>query len=58
MADDVSFIGVDGSVKGWNEEFLSQIGLQELCKNDFERLGGVDKVVKPTTHLLLTALPC
>lgn len=39
-------VGVDGSVKGWQEEFLNDVGLSELCENDFERLGGVDKVVR------------
>jgi len=38
-------VGVDGSVKGWQEDFLTEIGLEDLCKDDFKRLGGVDKVV-------------
>ena len=40
-------VGVDGSVKGWQEDFLKTIGLEELCEDNFRRLGGVDKVVCP-----------
>lgn len=40
-------VGVDGSVKGWQEEFLGQIGLQELSEDNFKRMGGVDRVVSP-----------
>lgn len=35
-------IGVDGSVKGWQGDFLKDIGLGELVENNFERLGGVN----------------
>ncbi|BCR99021.1 FGGY-family carbohydrate kinase [Aspergillus luchuensis] len=35
-------VGVDGSVKGWQEDFLKQIGLEDLSKDDFKRMGGVD----------------
>jgi FGGY-family pentulose kinase len=38
-------VGVDGSVKGWQEDFLTAIGLEELCKDNFKRIGGVDGVV-------------
>ena len=38
-------VGVDGSVKGWQEDFLKKIGLGELTEDNFKRLGGVDKVV-------------
>lgn len=38
-------IGVDGSEKGWQEDFFNQIGLGDLTKNNFERMGGVDGVV-------------
>ena len=38
-------VGVDGSVKGWQEDFLTTIGLEDLCKDNFKRLGGVDGVV-------------
>lgn len=41
-------VGVDGSVKGWQAEFLYAIGLEELCKDNFKHIGGVDGVV----HLL------
>lgn len=40
-------VGVDGSVKGWQEDFLKEIGLEDLTKDDFKRIGGVDKVVSP-----------
>lgn len=34
-------IGVDGSMKGWSEEFLTTIGLPELAEDNFRRIGGV-----------------
>lgn len=37
-------VGVDGSVKGWQEDFLTEIGLEDLCEDNFKRMGGVDKV--------------
>lgn len=37
-------VGVDGSVKGWQEDFLKEIGLEDLCEDNFKRLGGVDGV--------------
>ena len=40
-------VGVDGSVKGWQEDFLTSIGLEDLCADDFKRMGGVDGVVSP-----------
>lgn len=41
-------VGVDGSVKGWQEDFLTEIGLRELCEDNFKRLGGVDGEVCPS----------
>lgn len=38
-------VGVDGSVKGWQDDFLAEIGLSELAEDNFKRLGGVDRVV-------------
>lgn len=35
-------IGVDGSTTGWNKEFLVSLGLEDLCANDFSRMGGVE----------------
>jgi FGGY-family pentulose kinase len=35
-------IGVGGSTTGWQEDFLQNIGLGELCEGDFEKLGGID----------------
>ncbi|AGO13954.1 AaceriAGR092Wp [[Ashbya] aceris (nom. inval.)] len=32
--------GVDGSTSGWSREFLEQIGLGELCEDNFRKLGG------------------
>jgi len=40
-------VGVDGSVKGWQEDFLNEIGLGELKDDNFKRMGGVDGVVGP-----------
>ncbi|KAK4993180.1 hypothetical protein LTR50_000667 [Elasticomyces elasticus] len=37
-------VGVDGSVKGWQEDFLTDIGLKDLCEDNFKRMGGVDGV--------------
>ncbi|KAF2025261.1 Pentulose kinase [Setomelanomma holmii] len=37
-------VGVDGSVKGWQEDFLTEIGLEDLVQDSFKRMGGVDKV--------------
>ena len=34
-------VGIDGSVKGWQEDFLRTIGLSELCEDNFRRMGGV-----------------
>ena len=39
-------VGVDGSVKGWQDDFLKEIGLEELVEDNFKRLGGVDGVVR------------
>jgi len=38
-------VGVDGSVKGWQEDFYETIGLGDLAKDNFLRMGGVDGVV-------------
>jgi len=37
-------VGVDGSVKGWQEDFYEAIGLEDLTKDNFIRMGGVDGV--------------
>ncbi|KAF3939576.1 Ribulokinase [Dactylella cylindrospora] len=34
-------VGIDGSVKGWQEDFLVSIGLPELVEDGFKRMGGV-----------------
>ncbi|CEJ85547.1 Putative FGGY-family pentulose kinase [[Torrubiella] hemipterigena] len=36
-------VGVDGTVKGWQEDFYRQIGLEDLVEDDFLRMGGVDR---------------
>lgn len=38
-------VGVDGSVKGWQEDFLKDIGLEDLSEDNFKRMGGVQGVV-------------
>jgi len=43
-------VGVDGSVKGWQEDFLEEIGLGDLCEDNFKRMGGVDGVVSPARY--------
>lgn len=40
-------VGVDGSVKGWQEDFYHDIGLGDLVEDNFKRMGGVDGVVSP-----------
>ncbi|EAQ83942.1 hypothetical protein CHGG_10346 [Chaetomium globosum CBS 148.51] len=37
-------VGVDGSVKGWQEDFYRDIGLGELADDGFKRVGGVNGV--------------
>ncbi|KAI7975623.1 hypothetical protein EIK77_005989 [Talaromyces pinophilus] len=37
-------VGVDGSVKGWQDDFLKEIGLEDLVTEDYKRMGGVDGV--------------
>ncbi|KAI9833686.1 MAG: hypothetical protein M1826_006777 [Phylliscum demangeonii] len=37
-------VGVDGSVKGWQEDFLKEIGLEDLTKDGFKQMGGVNGV--------------
>ncbi|PHH50717.1 putative sugar kinase YDR109C [Ceratocystis fimbriata CBS 114723] len=34
-------VGVDGSVKGWQDDFYKTIGLEELTHDDYLRVGGV-----------------
>ncbi|KKA31160.1 hypothetical protein TD95_002289, partial [Thielaviopsis punctulata] len=34
-------VGVDGSVKGWQDDFYKTIGLEELVHDEFLRIGGV-----------------
>lgn len=43
-------VGVDGSEKGWQQDFFDEIGLSDLAKNDFERMGGVHGVVRFSPH--------
>ena len=46
-------VGVDGSVKGWQGDFLETIGLGDLVKDNFRRLGGVNgEVSPPSLHLV------
>ncbi|KAI1825098.1 Nup93/Nic96-domain-containing protein [Xylaria intraflava] len=37
-------VGVDGSVKGWQEDFYHTIGLGDLVEDNFKRMGGVNGV--------------
>ncbi|VUC35125.1 unnamed protein product [Clonostachys rosea] len=37
-------VGVDGSEKGWQQDFFETIGLGDLAKDDFKRMGGVNGV--------------
>jgi ribulose kinase len=38
-------LGVDGSTVGWQEDFLKDIGLEDLTDDNFKRLGGVHRIV-------------
>jgi ribulose kinase len=40
-------VGLDGTVKGWQEGFYECVGLKDLTKGNFKRIGGVDRVVDP-----------
>ena len=44
---------VDGSVKGWQEDFLTEIGLPDLCEDNFKRMGGVNGVVQFPFRVLI-----
>jgi hypothetical protein len=46
-------VGVDGTVKGWPQDFYESIGLGDLTKDNYKRIGGVDRVLEPLTHLRL-----
>jgi FGGY-family pentulose kinase len=35
-------VAIDGSVKGWQEDFYQEIGLGELAEEEFKRVGGVN----------------
>jgi ribulose kinase len=35
-------VGVDGSVKGWQDDFLKEIGLGDLVVDDYLRIGGIN----------------
>ncbi|CRG91490.1 putative sugar kinase YDR109C [Talaromyces islandicus] len=37
-------VGVDGSVKGWQDDFLTEIGLEDLVTENYKRMGGVNGV--------------
>lgn len=49
-------VGVDGSVKGWQEDFLTDIGLKDLTEDNFKRIGGVDRVVSLFRFVFLTTI--
>lgn len=49
-------VGVDGSVKGWQEDFYHTIGLGDLVEDDFKRMGGVNGVVSPFVLLFMTSI--
>lgn len=34
-------VGVDGSVKGWQDDFIREIGLGDLLEDEYARIGGV-----------------
>lgn len=34
-------LGVEDSTEGWQSDFFKEIGLEDLCEDDFRRLGGI-----------------
>ena len=46
-------VGVDGSVKGWQEDFLKEIGLEDLTEDNCKRLGGFEGEVSPDEYRCL-----
>lgn len=48
-------IGVEGSTEGWSREFLTEIGLEELCEDNFRRIGGAVKNDDPQNKNFLSA---
>ncbi|GJN74137.1 hypothetical protein PLICBS_008226 [Purpureocillium lilacinum] len=44
-------VGVDGSEKGWQEDFFETIGLGDLTKDNFRRMGGVNGAVSVIHNL-------
>jgi hypothetical protein len=50
-------VGVDGSEKGWQEDFFETIGLGDLAKDNFERMGGVNGVVSDKSDSMHATLP-
>lgn len=51
-------VGVDGSVKGWQDDFLREIGLEDLVEEDYKRMGGVDGVVSLFYFVFLFSSIC
>lgn len=49
-------LGVEESETGWQEDFMKEIGLGELCEDDFRRLGGLPGKVIRALFLMLTRL--
>jgi len=43
-------VGVDGSVKGWQEDFLKEIGLEVLAQDNYRKIGGVNGEVCDDCH--------
>lgn len=37
-------VSLDGTVKGWQEDFYECVGLKDLTKDNFNRIGGVNRV--------------
>ncbi len=46
--------GVDGSVRGWQEDFFQSIGLGDLVEDGFKRIGGVNGVVRTLSRCFTT----
>ena len=38
-------VGVDGSVSGWQDDFLTTVGLKDLVEDNFKRVGGANGIV-------------
>lgn len=49
---------LDGTFKGWKEDFYESVGLKDLTKDNFKRIGGVNKVIRLSLAVLSKCKSC